>query len=329
MHSNDSVFSFDKYQVITARSPLVLLVLSGFLACVVIFGVGVLIRVSQVFSSESIVGQTAIDPSLFLAGGVFSLVIGAAAALIRRYEYISLGLTYKKGEVFKLHLYFLYIFFFLLLAYPAYALILPVWASGGERNMSAVFPVLTILTVLAAWVLRNIWDMLYKLFLKTFSPVDWRLHLDQVHFQRMMRLKFAEVMRYQGPLTLIIIGLQEAETIKNRLSRRKFLRLQVKAMDFINQAVRNLDIVGRISEGQFIATLVHTAGMDARVPAERILKKLTSLVEEGRFPRDLEVRFSLGLASYDQSMSTEEDLIRKAQSALQQAIFAKEGILYL
>jgi len=52
---------------------------------------------------------------------------------------------------------------------------------------------------------------------------------------------------------------------------------------------------------------------------------LEELVKE----QGLEIRFSLGIASYDQSMSREKQLIRKAEAALHRAISVKESVVYL
>ena len=324
MQSNETVIYRDKYQVLATRTPVVLLLICGFLSIGIIL-FGAYFFYSEFMSAGNVLDSFRFDSTALLLGLILSAVVGAGAALIRRYEYISLGLAYRKGEVFKLHFYLLYIFIFLLLVYPAFFLVMPRWMAGGGRSFSAVLPVLLLLTLVTSWVIRNLWDLIFRFLLRLFSPVDWGLYLDREHFQRMMRLKFAEVMRYQGPLSLIMIGMQNFEVLKGRYSRRKILKLQEKAVEFISQAVRNLDIVGRIGEGQFIATLVHTAGMDARVPGERISEKMEELVKE----QAVDIRFSLGIASYDQTMSNEEELIRKAQAALHRAISEKESIVYL
>ena len=97
----------------------------------------------------------------------------------------------------------------------------------------------------------------------------------------------------------------------------------------MNAFLRNIDIVGRVESGQFIAALMNTAGMDARIPAQRILESMDNLeFNVGKVGR-VGIEFRIGIASYDQTMHDSKELVEKANYALNEALQSdSDSIVY-
>jgi GGDEF domain-containing protein len=127
---------------------------------------------------------------------------------------------------------------------------------------------------------------------------------------------------------LMMVGLKNIDTLNKRFSRRRTRKLQLSIVEFINNSVRNLDLVGRIEDGKFVAALLHTAGADARIPAERLLEKIKGFEGSPGSKKQVPAEFCFGIASYDQTMESEQDLLDKAKQALKRCVDGGDSIVY-
>lgn len=320
----------EKFRVIATETPNILLVIAGVLATlllmVMLYYVGNLMFEKKVFG---LISRSDMGAEFYLITALIVVFVGITGSQIRRFEFVSQEVSFKKSEFYQWHFYLLYFFFFVVFFFLAIRYYLPMWMKSSGRGISTILPVLTLLTILFAWLVRNTWDVFFRFFTQLFSPIDWRLIVDRMHFTRMMKIKFAEVMRYQGPLSLMIIGIKNIDDLKKNFSRGKIRKLQYRIVDFVNSSVRHLDLVGRIEEGQFIAALLHTAGIDAKVPAQRVLEKMQDLVFFTKKGKSVPVQFAMGIASFDQSLENELEMINKAKKALRQAMEGEQEIVYL
>jgi len=327
---NFQLLRHEKYHVLTTESSIFVLFLSGILAAVCLFGfvfyTGTLIFDAKTFSFFN---TSDLGADFWIFSSIISILIGVLASRIRKYEYISLAVSYKKSEFFKISFYLLYIFFFILLFYPAFIYFLPIWVKNAGQSFINVLPVVFLLSLLVTWMIRNLWDVFFRFFLQILSPIDWRLIMDRKHFAHMLKLKYSEVKRYQGPLSLMIIAIRNMDDLKKQFSKGKIKKMLLRSMDYINNSIRNLDLVGRVEEGQFIAALLHTAGRDARIPAERINEKIKELGFFTKHGKAVSVEISIGISSYDQTMDNETALLLKTKEALAQAIEQGQNIVYL
>jgi len=320
----------ERDQIIIAKSSIVYLIISAIVAMFSLFAA--IFYFGNIISSDKfllVLDKASIGDNFFIVNIILVILMGSASAFIRRFEAVSRGVMFKKSEAFKLNTYFLYLFFFIILAYPAFFLYLPAWKATTALPQSSLITAILIITVIATWILRNVWDTVFRIIIRFVTPLDWRLIMDKNHFSSMMNLKFGEVMRYQGPLSLLMIGIKDYDLIKTKFSRRAVKKVQQKIMDFMNAFLRNIDIVGRVESGQFIAALMNTAGMDARIPAQRILESMENLEFKVGKEGKMEIEFRIGIASYDQSMHDSQELVDKANLALTEALQSEsEPIVY-
>lgn len=208
----------------------------------------------------------------------------------------------------------------------AIATVLSVGTYGGIQLMRTIrggnyFPqIFTAMAcfLIAAWICRA---AAQRLQLDEDEVLDKSILLDELtmqdtitgaikrqHAHKRLAEELQRSRRYAHSLTLLIIGIDDWETIIRDRGAQQGTELLVGLAGIIGKSTRNLDTVSRHDESRFAAILPETPLEGARIVAERICQ--STLEEMG-------VTARVGIAEFPADAVTGDELITEAEEALE------------
>jgi len=126
----------------------------------------------------------------------------------------------------------------------------------------------------------------------------------------MLEKNFARSVRLDKPLSAIMLDIDYFKKYNDRLGHNAGDSLLVSLSAILLKETRKIDLVVRYGGEEFLVLLPDTEISKTKEVAERMRKK----VEDS-----LGITISLGVATYNKNMKTEEDLVIQADKALYQA----------
>ena len=148
------------------------------------------------------------------------------------------------------------------------------------------------------------------------DPVTGALVWD--HFFELSETEFGRSLRYHNPLSALMVqlcGTSSQPGLGRPLSLDKALR---KVAAVLRSHLRESDILGRIGQHEFAATLPQTDLTGARELATRLKKALNGIrVDSGQ--GGLELKVNIGAAELDESCANMGTLLLRAEGAMTQA----------
>jgi len=128
-------------------------------------------------------------------------------------------------------------------------------------------------------------------------------------FEEIMDEEMSRAQRYQFPLTLCIIDLDDFKSLNDTFGHPRGDRLLIDFADRVQKAIRNTDCLARYGGDEFCILLPHTS----LVSAEKFLSRMLLGVQEW-----LDCTFSAGVTAYRPG-EDKISLITRADLALYQA----------
>lgn len=142
--------------------------------------------------------------------------------------------------------------------------------------------------------------------------------LNRGGFEDRLKSEIDRVRRYEGPLSLIMIDIDHFKKVNDTYGHGTGDSVLETIGELLRQETRKTDITGRIGGEEFTVLLPETPKVEALELAERIRKRLadrTFRTEDDSF----NVTCSIGVAEWDSSFHSSEDLLGKADKALYRA----------
>ena len=118
--------------------------------------------------------------------------------------------------------------------------------------------------------------------------------------------------RYDLPLTMAYINLDDFKIVNDRLGHRVGDELLISVVSTIRPHIRNMDILARFGGDEFVILLPNTPG-DAAI---KILNMVHENLDQVMVCKNWPVGFSVGAASYDHAPLTIEEVIRNADELM-------------
>jgi diguanylate cyclase (GGDEF)-like protein len=121
---------------------------------------------------------------------------------------------------------------------------------------------------------------------------------------------FARARRLNSPLSVLLIDIDFFKDYNDRYGRPEGDRLLKRLAGILSKETREMDLVTRHGEDEFLILLSETELAQEYIVAERLRKSI--LTKAG-------ITVSIGISSYDPGMNSVEELIGKAGAALGRA----------
>lgn len=123
--------------------------------------------------------------------------------------------------------------------------------------------------------------------------------------------------RYKRPVAIILVECDQFDEVAagNEIARDSFLK---SFSELVLKAVRDVDVPSRYSNSQFLVICPETNSQGARIIAERMLRSISSDALVG-VDRNWRITVSVGYASFPKHGTSAQEVITKAEMALQRA----------
>ncbi len=139
---------------------------------------------------------------------------------------------------------------------------------------------------------------------------------NQRYFREMLKLKYMESKRYNFPLSLIMIDIDDFKDINDTYGHLAGDYVLKKVAELIKKSVRNVDIVARYGGDEFVVILPHADLESAKKVAERIQKNIHNY-EFWYELNPIKISVSIGISSIDKEIiKDEKELLKFADNAL-------------
>ena len=134
---------------------------------------------------------------------------------------------------------------------------------------------------------------------------------NRVAFNHILDREMAVSRRYEVPLSVAVIEVNELAYIKEQGGQEDADTTLAEVARIISGAVRNCDVVARYRPEQLAILFTHTSGQGARIAAQRLREMVNSSVFAGAIQRP--VSLAIGVASTEEDWG--EDLLDRAEQA--------------
>jgi two-component system cell cycle response regulator len=139
-------------------------------------------------------------------------------------------------------------------------------------------------------------------------------------FEGVLRRDFVRSVRYNEPLTLIMIDVDHFKSINDNFGHQVGDQVLADVAKIIQKQFREADMVARYGGEEFVVVMPKCPVQDAAIPAGRLLKEISGHSFDGIKGKKRKITVSIGIAGLpDPDLDTEEKLIRCADTALYDA----------
>lgn len=137
------------------------------------------------------------------------------------------------------------------------------------------------------------------------------------HFVNRAREEIERSLRYQHPLSLLMIDIDHFKHFNDRYGHATGDRVLQTVAGIFRRALRNVDLCARLGGEEFAILLPNTPAANARHVAERVRTTLSSYRYTGLgLPPEDNVTISIGVATCPLDATTLDDLLELADKAL-------------
>jgi diguanylate cyclase (GGDEF)-like protein len=121
--------------------------------------------------------------------------------------------------------------------------------------------------------------------------------------------------RHKRSLTLLMMDIDRFKAFNDAKGHRKGDDVLVEIAGILRKGVRDIDVVCRYGDAEFLILLLETDKDEGTLVAE----KLRAAVADALFAKSPPMTISIGVANYPRDASSAELMVRKADSALHKA----------
>lgn len=100
--------------------------------------------------------------------------------------------------------------------------------------------------------------------------------------------------RYKNKLTLILINIDDYDTLKNNIEEKRINQIRIEFIEMVIKNIREVDLIGKLKEDQFLIICPNTGIMGAKLAAQRIRK----ITEFSTFGDSIKLTISAGIKEY-------------------------------
>ncbi len=147
---------------------------------------------------------------------------------------------------------------------------------------------------------------------------NWNKTYGYQNLEERLAVEFERAKRYDRPLSLVVIDLDNVELVQNTRGDQFAEFIFEECMKLFKQSTRKVDIVCKDAGERLVVILPETDREKSVVPAERI----RHIIEVHKFElgdQSLQTTVSIGISSFPEDASSEDDLIAHAVFALCEA----------
>jgi diguanylate cyclase (GGDEF)-like protein len=139
-------------------------------------------------------------------------------------------------------------------------------------------------------------------------------------FRRRLREEWARALRYENPLSLVFLDIDDFKAVNDGLGHQAGDRVLAEFATLVAGGARANDVAARYGGEEFSIILPHTDGRMALRVAERI-RRAVSEFEFLAQDRPIHITVSAGVATYPSTRGVRsvDDLVRAADTALYRA----------
>lgn len=155
-----------------------------------------------------------------------------------------------------------------------------------------------------------------KIKLETLSTKDTLTDIsNRYYFRQVALIEFEKAKRYRSALSFIMFDIDFFKKVNDTYGHKTGDIILKELALLVNKNIRQVDLFARWGGEEFIILLPETENKNALVVAE----KIRHLVESHTFSKNLQITISLGVASFNASMTSVEQIIDQADIALYEA----------
>ncbi len=166
--------------------------------------------------------------------------------------------------------------------------------------------------------LEFLWRTVYRWLIQNLSPIDYISIIEENRFLNELRFRFDEARRYQIPLSLMIMRVNNYQELLNKLGVRLMHKIQRKASELVAEQLRHTDVIGILKDGQMRMILTYTPLKNTALIGERVREIIDHEDIVIRSGEKIRMQVIFGVACYTPEMQEPEELLTKATSVVGQ-----------
>ncbi len=138
------------------------------------------------------------------------------------------------------------------------------------------------------------------------------------YFQQALGREFARAKRYNLPLSIVMFDIDHFKNVNDTYGHQFGDKVIAGIAKQIKDSLRRTDYICRYGGEEFVLILPETTSSNAVIPIERIREKIESNCFSC-YNEDITVTISAGIACIELKMTTEAELIKRADESLYKA----------
>ncbi len=140
--------------------------------------------------------------------------------------------------------------------------------------------------------------------------------LNRKQFMMKLKTEFVRSIRYHLALSVCFIDLDHLETVNNRFGQAAGDMVLVETASLIQENFRDIDILSRFENDDFLLGLPHSSPDDALIPLNRFQKKIAQHTFKAP-AAEVKMTLSIGVAALpNPGLKNEEDLVQAVRKAV-------------
>jgi diguanylate cyclase (GGDEF)-like protein len=200
-----------------------------------------------------------------------------------------------------------------------FAIVVRIFADELSRPSTYAYSVLNYWNELVEFIFLTIMSLLFST-LKENLESEQKLArrdpltdtLNRRAFFDLARQEIKRAQRYDFPLSVAYIDLDNFKTVNDQLGHESGDELLMKVVSIIRLQTRSMDVLARFGGDEFVILMPDTEGRSAQMLLEQMHDNLDQTMIQGGWP----VTFSIGVVTYLKVPSTVDELIRNADELM-------------
>ena len=134
------------------------------------------------------------------------------------------------------------------------------------------------------------------------------------YFYELASMELLRAMRYNHPLTLAYMDVDNFKAINDRFGHAVGDRLLMAMAESLRSTLRRTDVIARVGGDEFVLLLPETGGAAAKAAITRVHSSLCETMLENNW----EVSFSIGVVTYNKFYLQADEVLREVYELMEQ-----------